>query len=129
MSEHEKSAMQRLSETSDVMEIWWDSSPLIFNKWKDLVMDKVKLEDRERLKKQLKVLFDTENPENTLFDGVTTNPKLTCKVLDLLPDEVNPLIDKIIEGNTAKSDYLLAWKTYKEITKKGAALYISFFKK
>ena len=61
MSEYKKSAMQRLSETSDVMELWWDSSPLIFNKWMDSVIDKAKPEDREKLKVQLKILFDTDS--------------------------------------------------------------------
>jgi len=129
MPEYEKSAMQRLSETSDNMELWWDSSPLIFDTWKKEMLEKAEPSRKERLEKQLKVLFDTENPQDTLFDGVTTNPKLTRKVLDLLPDMVAPIVDEIIEGNRAKSDYLLAWKAYKEITKKGAALYMPLFEK
>jgi len=129
MPEYEKSVMQRLSETSDNMELWWDSSPLIFDTWKKEMLERAEPSRKERLEKQLKVLFDTENPQDTLFDGVTTNPKLTRKVLDLLPDMVAPIVDEIIEGNRAKSDYLLAWKAYKEITKKGAALYMPLFEK
>ncbi len=129
MPEYEKSAMQRLSETSDNMELWWDSSPLIFDTWKEEMLEKAEPSRKERLEKQLEVLFDTGNPQDTLFDGVTTNPKLTRKVLDLLPDMVAPIVDEIIEGNRAKSDYLLAWKAYKEITKKGAALYMPLFEK
>lgn len=129
MSEYKKSAMQRLSETSDVMELWWDSSPLIFNKWMTSVIKKAKPEDREKLKAQLKVLFDTENPGDCLFDGVTTNPKLTNAALEMMAEEMNPIIDEIIEGNKAKSNCLLAWKTYKEITKRGAVLYMPLFEK
>ena len=129
MSAYKKSAMQRLSETSDVMELWWDSSPLIFNKWMDSVIEKAKPEDREKLKVQLKVLFDTDNPADCLFDGVTTNPKLTNTALGMMSEEMNPIIDGIIKGNKAKSDYLLAWKTYKEITKRGAELYMPLFEK
>jgi transaldolase len=129
MSEYKKSAMQRLSETSDLMEIWWDSSPLIFNKWIDSVIEKAKPEDKEKLKAQLKILFNTDDPGNCLFDGVTTNPKLTNTALQMMSEELNPLIDEIIEGNKAKSNYLLAWKTYKEITKKGAELYMPLFEK
>jgi len=93
------------------------------------MLEKAEPPKKERLENQLKILFDTENPQDTLFDGVTTNPKLTRKVLDLLPDMVAPIVDEIIEGNRAKSDYLLAWKAYKEITKKGAALYMPLFEK
>jgi len=129
MPEYKKSAMQRLSETSENMELWWDSSPLIFDTWKKEMFEKAEPSKKEMLEKQLIILFDSKNPQDTLFDGVTTNPKLTRKVLDLLPDIVNPIVDEIIEGNKAKSDYLLAWKVYKEITKKGAALYMPLFEK
>ncbi|TET50751.1 MAG: transaldolase [Actinomycetota bacterium] len=129
MSEYKKSAMQRLSETSDVMEIWWDSSPLVFNKWKNSVLEKAKPEDREKLEAQLKVLFDADKPGDCLFDGVTTNPKLTNTALGLLSSEMDPVIDEIIAGNKAKSNYLLAWKTYKEMTRTGAALYMPLFEK
>jgi len=129
MPEYEKSAMQRLSETSDNMELWWDSSPLVFDAWKSEMLGKAEPSKRDRLEKQLNILFDSKNPQNTLFDGVTTNPKLTRKVLDLLPDIVAPIVDEIIKGNKAKSDYLLAWKAYKEITKKGADLYMPLFEK
>ncbi len=129
MSDFEKSAMQRLSETSDVMELWWDSSPLVFDKWKDSVLEKAKTEDREKLETQLKILFDKDNPADCLFDGVTTNPKLTNTALGILSGEMDPVIDEIITGNKAKSDYLLAWKTYKEMTRKGAALYMPLFEK
>ena len=129
MSEYKKSAMQRLSETSDVMEIWWDSSPLVFNKWKNSVLEKAKPEDREKLEAQLKVLFDADKPGDCLFDGVTSNPKLTNTALGLLSSEMDPVIVEIIAGNKAKSNYLLAWKTYKEMTRMGAALYMPLFEK
>ena len=47
----------------------------------------------------------------------------------MMTEEMNPIIDGIIEGNKAKSSYLLAWKTYKEITKRGAELYMPLFEK
>ena len=81
------------------------------------------------MEKQLKVLFDYENPGDTLFCGVTTNPRLTKKVLELLPDEINPIADKMIIDNPVKDNYKLAWKLYKAITEKGARLYMPLFEK
>lgn len=129
MPEYEKSAMHRLSETSDLMEIWWDSSPLVFKAWEKEMFEKADPLKKDKLRKQLKVLFDIDNPQNTLFDGVTTNPKLTSTALSILSEELSPIVDEIIEGNKAKDDYLLAWKTYKEITKKGSAMYMPLFEK
>jgi len=65
MALYDKSAIQRLSETSDGMEIWWDSSPLIFKAWSKKMIDKASDEEREHLKEQLKTLFDEENPGDT----------------------------------------------------------------
>ena len=44
---------------------------------------------KSTLKAQLDALFNADNPENTVFDGVTTNPRLTSNVLNLISDEVN----------------------------------------
>ena len=129
MAEYKKSAMQRLNETSEAMELWWDSSPLIFKAWTKMMIDDAPEGEREKLKDSLKVMFDPDDPSETLFSGVTTNPKLTSKVLNLIPEEVNPTVDKIIIDHPASSDYFLAWEVYKAITKKGAALYMPSFEK
>ncbi len=129
MTKYDKSAIQRLSETSEGMEIWWDSSPLIFNMWAKKLIDAAPDEESENLEEQLKILFDEKNPGDTLFSGVTTNPRLTRKVLDLIPEDVNPTVDKIIKENPFKTNYELAWEVYKEITKEGTKLYMPIFKK
>lgn len=129
MPKYEKSAMQRLAESSKDIELWWDSSPLIFNYWAEKMIEKASPDEKEILKKQLKTLFDSANPECTLFSGVTTNPRLTRKVLDLIPEYVNPIIDKMIKENPVKSNYKIAWKFYKALTEKGAQLYMPLFEK
>ncbi len=129
MANYSKSAMQRLSETGEDFEIWWDSSPLIFGAWAKSMLGKAPQEKKGELEKQLKILFDYENQADTLFCGVTTNPRLTRKVLDLIPEDVNPLIDKIIRENPAKTSYELAWETYKAITAEGTQLYMPLFEK
>jgi transaldolase len=111
MPEHKKSAMQHLKEISDVFEIWWDSSPLVFEPWAKEMIEKADPAHKDKLAAQLKVLFDTDNPSGCLFDGVTTNPKLTNTAIGILKDEMIPVVDEIIEGNRAKDNYLLAWKT------------------
>ncbi|MGM0365901.1 MAG: transaldolase family protein [Actinomycetota bacterium] len=129
MAKYEKSAIHRLSETSKDMEVWWDSSPLVFETWAQQEIDKAPDGEKELVRERLKVLFDKDNPRDTLFDGVTTNPRLTRKVLDLIPDQVDPIVDKIIEDNPKKSDYELAWEVYKAITEKGTKLFMPSFEK
>jgi len=129
MSDYTKSAMQRLAEVSEDFEAWWDSSPLIFKAWAKSMIEKAPEKDRPELEKQLKILFDYDNPADTLFCGVTTNPRLTRKVLDLIPEEVNPIIDQMIKDNPVKDNAKLAWKLYKAITEKGTQLYMPLFEK
>jgi len=129
MAKYDKSAIQRLSKTSGGMEIWWDSSPLIFKAWSEQMLGKTSDKEKDMMAKWLKVLFDYKKPEDTLFSGVTTNPRLTRKVLDLIPEDVNPIVDKIIKENPFKTNYELAWKVYKEITKEGTKLYMPLFEK
>jgi len=129
MSTYTKSAMQRLAEVSGDFEAWWDSSPLIFKVWAKSMIEKAPEKERPELEKQLKVLFDYDNPADTLFCGVTTNPRLTRKVLDLIPEEVNPIIDQMIKDNPVKDNAKLAWKLYKAITEKGTQLYMPLFEK
>ena len=88
MSNFEKSSMQRLKETSKDFEIWWDSSPLVFAPWAKEMADKADPSDKDKITAQLKVLFDQDNPVNTLFDGVTTNPKLTSTAIKILKDKM-----------------------------------------
>ncbi len=129
MAKYKKSAIHRLSESSEEMEIWWDSSPLVFESWAKEMIEKAPKEIKDLTQERVKTLFDPENPGNVLYDGVTTNPRLTRKVLDLIPDKVNPIVDQIIKDNPKKSNYELAWEVYKEITKRGAALYLPSFEK
>lgn len=51
MATYTKSAMQRLAETSKDFEIWWDSSPLIFNAWTKSMLDKAPQDKKGELEK------------------------------------------------------------------------------
>ncbi|MHB1346157.1 MAG: transaldolase family protein [Candidatus Humimicrobiaceae bacterium] len=129
MQNYKVSAIERLSDTSEGMEIWWDSSPLIYKSWAKKILDKTDPDYKPTMQEQLDRLFNTMKQEDIVFDGVTTNPRLTSKVLELIPEEVNPIVDKMIKDNPAKTDYEIAWEVYKAITKEGTKLYMPLFEK
>ena len=128
MQNYKESAIERLSNTTQGMEIWWDSSPLIYKSWSKKVLDKTDPSYRPIMEDQLKKLFSAGQTD-IVFDGVTTNPRLTSRVLELIPDDVNPIVDKMIKENPAKTDYEIAWEVYKAITKEGTKLYMPLFEK
>lgn len=129
MQNYKESAIERLSNTTEGMEIWWDSSPLIYKSWSKKVLDKTDSGYREIMQDQLNKLFNADKQEDIVFDGVTTNPRLTSKVLELIPDDVDPIVDKMIKQNPYKTDYEIAWEVYKAITTEGAKLYMPLFEK
>ena len=61
-------------DTNPDLEIWWDSSPLVYSVWAEGFLKKDPADRAGELREQLKRLYDPEHPEETLFRGVTTNP-------------------------------------------------------
>jgi len=74
-----KTAVERLVELNPETEIWWDSSPLVYDNWKKQMLDKVPPEERSYLEEQLTRLFNEDDPSRSIVCGVTTNPPLCLK--------------------------------------------------
>ncbi|NWG03782.1 MAG: transaldolase [Syntrophaceae bacterium] len=123
-----KSPLERLMETHPGLEIWWDSSPLIYSSWAEGMLKKSPSHRLEELREQLKRLFDPEHPERTLFRGVTTNPPLSLGVIKTRESLVTEMVDRLIEQHPCVDKETLFWLTYKEIVKRGAEMYLEVFK-
>ena len=76
-----KSPMERMNEASENTEIWWDSSPLIFESWKHKRIKSKPLEKRDEEEELLDRYYISERPMEQLFRGVTTNPPLSGEVI------------------------------------------------
>jgi len=124
-----KSPLERLMETHPGLEIWWDSSPLIYASWAEDLLKKVPSQRVEELREQLKRLYDPEHPERTLFRGVTTNPPLSLGVIKTNKSLVSQMVDRLIEQNPCVDKETLFWLTYKEIVKRGAEMYLEVYKR
>ncbi len=124
-----KNPLERLMETHPGLEIWWDSSPLVYDSWTEGVLKKVAPEKAEEMRESLKRLYDSERPADTLFRGVTTNPPLSLAVIKARESYVAHIIDDLIEKNASIDQESLFWMTYKEIVRRGAAMYLEVFKK
>jgi len=116
-------------DTHPGLEVWWDSSPLIYPSWAEGVMKKASPARAEGLREQLKRLYDPEHPENTLFRGVTTNPPLSLNVLKTLEAPMAQLVDSLIEKNPCVDKEELFWLTYKEVVRRGAEKFLPLFRK
>jgi transaldolase len=124
-----KSPLEGLMETHPGLEIWWDSSPLIYSSWSEGMVKKAPLDQAEALREQLRRLYDPEHPEKALFRGVTTNPPLSLQVIKARESFVTQIVDDLIEKNPCIDKEALFWLTYKEIVQRGAEMYRGVFER
>jgi len=124
-----KSPLERLMETHPGLEIWWDSSPLIYSTWSEGLLKKASQDRVGELREQLRRLYDPEHPELALFRGVTTNPPLSLQVVKARESFVAQMVDDLIEKNPCVDKESLFWLTYKEIVRRGAEMYLGVFQR
>jgi transaldolase len=124
-----KSPLERLMETHPRLEIWWDSSPLIYSTWAEGLLKKGPPERVGELREQLRRLYDPAHPEMALFRGVTTNPPLSLQVIKTRESYVAQIVDDLIDKNPCVDKEALFWMTYKEIVRRGAEMYLGVFQR
>ncbi len=117
-----KSVIERLVEANPQLEIWWDSSPLVYEKWKARLLDSFPPEQRPELEEQLTRFFDVDDPAAGLVRGCTTNPPLAYDAVKADPDFWNEWIGDTIHDNPDLDVQEIAWLTYEETIRRGAQI-------
>jgi len=121
-----KSIVERLWEVNPEAEIWWDSSPLIYDNWRTKMLGQAS--DKKEMLAWLDRLYNKDNkPEDNIFRGVTTNPPLSYKAIKDNPDYWSKWVDDRIEKDRCTDAEVVFWDTYKEIVKRGAEAYMPIF--
>jgi transaldolase len=123
----ERNFFERLVDISPGMEIWWDSSPVIFENWCKKILGKADPADRENLQQQFNRMYDTENPLNQLFRGVTTNPPLSLQAIQDDPPYWGKVAKDILAENPGLDKEGLFWELYKTVVKRGSDMYLPLF--
>ncbi len=121
-----KSIVEKLWGVNPEAEIWWDSSPLIYDNWRTKMLEEAS--DKEEMLAWLDRLYNRDNkPEDNIFRGVTTNPPLSYKAIKDNPDYWSKWVDDLIEKDRCTDSEVVFWNTYKEIVKRGAEEYMPTF--
>ena len=123
----ERNFFERLVDISPGMEIWWDSSPVIFENWCKKILGKADPADRENLQQQFNRMYDTDNPLSQLFRGVTTNPPLSLQAIQDDPPYWEKVAKDILAENPGLDKEGLFWELYKTVVKRGSAMYLPLF--
>ena len=72
-----KSVLERLTNVHPDLEIWWDSSPLVFKPWLQKMLEQAPAAGRATLEEQLSRIYVAGDPASSLVRGCTTNPPLS----------------------------------------------------
>lgn len=125
MEEH--NLLERLTAISPGMEIWWDSSPLVFENWCRKMLTKAPAGDREVLARQFKRMYDRESPTGQLFRGVTTNPILSMDAIADDEESWRRVAAELIAAHAGLDAESLFWLLYKEVVRRGSEMYLPLF--
>ena len=118
---------ERLTETHPDLEIWWDSSPLVYDKFCRKMIDAAPPEMREVRRQQFQRLYNEAAPEKSRFRGVTTNPPLSLQAIEADPPRWEQFVDQLIRQSPGIDAESLFWKTYREMVRMGAEKYRKVF--
>lgn len=122
-----KSPVERLADTHPDLEIWWDSSPLVYEHWVQKMLDAAAPDHRPVLERQLRRLYDADDPDQSVFRGCTTNPPLSLQAVQADPGFWNEWIEALIDSRRDLDHKEIAWLTYKEVVKRGAEMYMPIY--
>jgi len=125
----ERNLLERLVEVSPGMEIWWDSSPVIFENWCRKLLAKAQKADHETLKRQFARMINREKPEASLFRGVTTNPALSLQAIKDDEPYWKEVTVGLMKKNPGIDKESLFWLLYKEVIKRGSDMFLPLFEK
>ena len=128
MTDH---VLEQLAQTNPESEIWWDSSPLIYQSWKDETLAKDPDPASSGWAQQLGRLFDSKtiDAEGKMgFRGVTTNPPLCLQAIKLAPDVWAARIKEIAKEHPGYDVEAVYWTLYLELVRKGAAMILPVFR-
>lgn len=114
------SILEKLQKTNAEAEIWWDSSPLLFESWSKSVLDTAPAAKRATWAAQLDRLFDFQAQERSLFRGVTTNPTLMANSILGMSERWNRTIGTLVRRHPDEDVETIYWMLYQEAVKAGA---------
>jgi len=127
MQMESRNLFERLVDLSPGMEIWWDSSPIIFDNWCKKMLEKADAKDREEPGRQFGRMYDENNPQTQLFRGVTTNPPLSLQAIQDDPAYWGKVARDLLSDRSDLDKEGLFWELYKRVVKRGSDMYLPLF--
>lgn len=117
--------LEKLAATNPDCEIWFDSSPLIYEGWTREVLASAPAEKRDVWAAQLARLLDAEAVRTRGemgFRGVTTNPPLSLQAIQAAPDFWAEEIARLALIMPNAGVEAIYWAVYLDVVRRGAEM-------
>ena len=122
-----ESPLEQLAKTHPDLEIWWDSSPLVYQQWVRKMLNSAEPSRKPALEEQLARLYDARAPDKSVFRGCTTNPPLSWQAIQSDPGFWDERVGELFQTHPSLGVKELVWLTYKEVVRRGAEMYMPIF--
>ena len=122
--------LEKLAATNDACEIWWDSSPLVYENWKAGVLATAPVEKQADWAAQLSRLFNPRDARDRGvmgFGGATTNPPLSLQAIQNDPEFWIARIRRIAEDHPGADVEKVYWLAYLETARLGAEMILPVY--
>ena len=122
--------LEKLAATNPDCEIWWDSSPLVYENWKRGVLAAAPAEKKAEWQAQLTRLFDPAHVAETGemgFGGVTTNPPLSLQAIQNDPAFWMEEIQRIAAADPQADVETVYWRTYLDVVRRSAEMILAVY--
>ena len=117
-----ESVLDRLQNVHPDLEIWWDSSPLVFKSWVKKMVDAAPPAKKALMDEWLDRIYVLDDPGKSMVRGCTTNPPLSLTAVKNDPATWNEWIDDLISSNHGLTQHEYFWLTYREVIQRGAKM-------
>lgn len=115
-----QSVLERFGATHPDLEVWWDSSPLVFESWRAEMIKSAAPERRAAMTEALARLWDPDHLELTEFRGATTNPPLSLAAMRHDPERWAAWIRTYQAEHPGADKEAVFWALYLELVRLGA---------
>jgi transaldolase len=123
------SVIEDLANSGGGLEVWWDSSPLIFKAWVNEVVGGAPEAQKPALREQLERLLKEDNPTESVFVGCTTNPPLSWQAIQKDPETWRQWVKETAAKNPKATQAEMFWTTYRAVVAAGAKAFHPIFVK
>ena len=106
--------LTQIAHRSPHAELWWDSMPSSFARWRDRLANALPEAQREKVHAGFARLIGEQGEGSGLLKGSTTNPRLFLELLQMEPELTRERISRIAALDAAATDEDIYWRLYIE---------------